>query len=144
MTIQRLPLSISTLFQQFSEQLVGTHAFRTYGNLLGIQLDGAGLRTHDIDFAQFSDINLAIPREFNVDLSNILQRAEMGFVPIPALNHKPPSTAFKICNSDIKLDLLTPLIGKPVDHPVLLPSLKSYAYPLRFLDYLIDNTIQTV
>jgi len=124
--------------------LVGTQAFRAYGNILGIKLAGASLQTHDIDLAQEYNINVALPSEFNIDLTDIIERAEIGFIPIPSFNPKHPSTSFKIRRKEIKLDFLTPLIGKPASGPIKLTSLNTFAHPLRFLDYLIANPIQTI
>ena len=124
--------------------LVGTQAFRSYGNMLGIKLAGTSLQTHDIDLAQDFNINIALPNELNIDIADVIERAEMGFIPIPSLNNKQPSTSFKVRRKEIKLDLLTPLIGKPEQGPIKSSSLNTYAHPLRFLDYLIDNPVQTV
>jgi len=124
--------------------LVGTQAFRSYGNMLGFKLAGTSLQTHDIDLAQDLDINIAMPNELRIDIATVIERAEMGFIPIPSLNRKHPSTSFKVRRKEIKLDFLTPMIGKPESNPIQLSSLNTYAYPLRFLDFLIDKPIQTV
>jgi len=124
--------------------LVGTQAYRSYGNMLGVKLEGASLQTHDIDLAQDFDVNIALPRELNIDINDVIDRAEMGFIPIPSLNLKHPTTSFKVRRKEIKLDFLTPLVGAPNAKPIKLSSLNTYALPLRFLDYLIENPIQTV
>ena len=124
--------------------LVGTQAFRSYGNLLGVRLMGSSLQTHDIDITQDLNIDIALQTNINVDLSNVIDRAEMGFIPIPSLNSKHPSTSFKVRRKEIKLDVLTPLIGKPESGPIKLNSLNTFAQPLRFLDFLIDEPLQIV
>ena len=124
--------------------LVGTQAFRSYGNLLGIRLMSSSLQTHDIDITQDLNIDIALQTNINVDLSNVIDRAEMGFIPIPSLNPKRPSTSFKVRRKEIKLDVLTPLIGKPESGPIKLNSLNTFAQPLRFLDFLIDEPLQIV
>jgi len=124
--------------------LVGTQAFRSYGNMLGFTLKGTSLQTHDIDLAQDTNINIALPNELRIDITDVIDRAEMGFIPIPSLNPKHPTTSFKVRRKEIKLDFLTPLLGKPESKPIKLTSLNTYAHPLRFLDFLIDESIQTV
>lgn len=66
----------------------------------------------------------------------------MGFLEIPALNPKPPSTRYKIRGEEYTVELFTPLIGKPHGKPIKIPQLKSAAEPLRYLDYLIEE-VQT-
>ncbi|MDH5546216.1 MAG: GSU2403 family nucleotidyltransferase fold protein [Gammaproteobacteria bacterium] len=124
--------------------LVGTQAFRSYGNLLGVKLFGSAIQTHDIDLIQDLDVDVVLQSNIQIDFGDIIERTEMGFIPIPALNPKHPSTSFKIRRKEIKLDMLTPLIGKPESGPIKLHSLQTYAQPLRFLDFLIKEPIQTV
>jgi hypothetical protein len=65
----------------------------------------------------------------------------LGFLEIPALDKKSPSTSYKVRDSEIKVELLTPLISGPdTSKPVYMPSLKSHAFPLRVLNYLIKNS----
>jgi hypothetical protein len=43
--------------------LVGTQAFTSYGNLLGVRFDRQALRTQDIDIAQDRSLGIALSRE---------------------------------------------------------------------------------
>ena len=124
--------------------LVGTHAFRAYANMLGVNWHGSAIRTFDFDLAQHPDINLALTADTGIDLEAVLERAHMGFIPIPTFDPRHPTTSFKVAGQEIKIDLLAPLIGPPTSTPIPLPALKSYAQPLRFLDYLIEESVQTV
>jgi hypothetical protein len=64
----------------------------------------------------------------------------MGFLPVPRLNHKHPSTSFSIRKSPIRVDLLTPKTG-PSEDPIYIPRLKAAAQPLSYLGYLIEDPI---
>jgi hypothetical protein len=64
----------------------------------------------------------------------------MGFVPVPALDPRSPSTSFRIRGRDLRVDLLTPEPGKP-GGPRFVPALNAPAQPLRFLDYLLEETM---
>jgi len=45
---------------------------------------------------------------------------------------------------EYKVDILTPMRGATNSKPVLIPSIKSHATPLRFLDYLIEGAVEAV
>ncbi|MFL6235112.1 MAG: GSU2403 family nucleotidyltransferase fold protein [Thermoanaerobaculia bacterium] len=103
--------------------LVGTQAFSAYGNMLGVRFEQQALRTQDIDIG----IALSVKTEpLNVE------RSLNGSV----------STSFKIRGRDLRVDFLTPLLGRDSEEPVFLPALGVAAHPLRFLDYLIESPAQ--
>ncbi len=120
--------------------LVGTHAFTAYGNLLGVHWERAHLTTQDIDIAGEERLGIALP-DLQVDIPNLLQSLQMGFLPIPALNPKQPSTAFKVRGQAIRVDFLTPAHGGRRDRPVFLSRFRVAAQPLKFLDYLLDGHV---
>ena len=119
--------------------LVGSHAFSIYGNMLGINWPSKFTQTHDVDIARDNHVALGMRNE-PVDLKQALFDANMGFVEVPALDRKAPSTRFRILGKQLSVDLLTPLIGKPTSRPVLIAALNTYAEPLRFLDFLLEDT----
>ncbi len=119
--------------------LVGSHAFAIYGNMLGVNWPSRITQTHDVDIARDNHITLGLRNE-PVNLKQVLIEADMGFVEVPALDRKAPSTSFRIQGKQLSVDVLTPMVGKPVSKPVLIPALNTYAEPLRFLDYLLDDT----
>jgi hypothetical protein len=121
--------------------LVGTHAFTVYGNLLGIRWDGAFLKTQDIDIASEARLGIAVP-DLQVDVPEILESLQMGFLPIPSLNRKQPSTAFRIRGQSIRVDFLTPALGSRREEAVFINRFRVAAQPLRFLDYLLDGHVQ--
>ena len=123
--------------------LVGTHAFACLGNLLGVRWTGLSMRTGDIDLAQDSVVSLAITGEIAPsDLGSLVRDATTGVSlwPIPGFDRHAPSTSFRIHGSDLRVDIVTPLRGRPRG-PIRLPMLGVSATPLRFLDYLLEETI---
>lgn len=121
--------------------LVGTHAFLVIGNVLGVKWDKPSLRTQDIDRAGSARMEVAVP-ELVADIPSALESLQMGFLPIPPLNHKNPSTSFHIRGKELRVDILTPA-KKPDDlKPVFIQRLKTAAQPLMFLDYLIESHVQ--
>lgn len=113
--------------------LVGTHAFGLLGNLLGARLSGSSLRTDDLDLAA---VSLAADSGGSADAQSTLERLEMGFLPVPALSPKRPSTSFKVRGASLRVDFLTP--GREGE-PVPLSRLGTAAQPLPYLDYLIEG-----
>lgn len=119
--------------------LVGSHAFTIYGNMLGIKWPSKITQTHDIDIAGDNHISLGLINK-SINLKQALLDAEMGFLEVPALNRKAPSTSFRIQGKQLSVDILTPMIGKPDSKAILISALNTYAEPLRFLDYLLHDT----
>ena len=58
---------------------------------------------------------------------------------MPALNPKNSSTQYKLRNEQYYIDILAPEIGKPSGKPVYISQFNTYATPLRFLDYLLEE-----
>ncbi|MBI3551765.1 MAG: nucleotidyltransferase domain-containing protein [Elusimicrobia bacterium] len=114
--------------------LVGTHAFGVIGNLLGVRWTSANLRTHDVDLAAVS--LLAASEGARTDAPGALERLSMGFLPVPGLDHRHPSTSFKVRGEALRVDFLTP---GTEGAPVRVPSLGTAAQPLSGMDYLIEN-----
>lgn len=119
--------------------LVGSHAFNSYGNMLGVSWDSAAMYTQDMDLASYRQIEIVM-RHDAPDVKSTLLECGLGFFEVPALNPKSPSTSFKIRGQEFHVDLLTPLYGPNTSKPVHLPHFNSYAQPMRFLEYLLDDS----
>lgn len=119
--------------------LVGTLAFRAYSNMLGVSWHSdAG--TQDIDIAADNRYLLAVPRPRTpVNLGQLILDSGMGFMEVPALSRKEPSTSFRIRNRDFRVDVLAPMRGRETARPVKLEQFGTYATPLRHLDYLLED-----
>jgi hypothetical protein len=123
--------------------LAGTHAFACIGNALGVRWEAGALRTADIDVVHDPAISVAIgPSIEPADLERLTREPVSGVSlwPIPGFDPREASTSFTVHGTQLHLDLLTPLRGRPRG-PVRIPSLGASALPLRFLDYLVEETM---
>jgi hypothetical protein len=125
--------------------LVGTLAFRAYANVFGIRFEKAALQTQDVDIAHDRAIGVALARDTSsVELEEIIERSGLNLHPVPPLDRKQPSTAFKVRGRDLRVDFLTPMVGRETSEAAFLPAFGLSAKPLRFLDYLIEDPMQAV
>jgi hypothetical protein len=127
--------------------LVGSHAFKLYANMLGVRWPSEATRTFDIDVAKDYERKNALKigiQDKSIDLKTAILQSEMGFFEIPTLNPKEPATGFSIQGRQLKVEFLTPLMGPPSSQPIYLQSLNTFASPLRFLDFLLDDVQSAV
>lgn len=122
--------------------LIGTHAFNVLSNFLGVRWSSQ-MQTQDIDMAGATDIDVAISRP-DTPAADVLKQLEMGFIPVPTLDPRQASTSFRVRGQDLRVDLLTPLVGKPSKRGHFVPALNAVAEPLPFLDYLVDTQVAAV
>jgi hypothetical protein len=122
--------------------LVGTYAFLVLGNVLGVRWGGIA-RTEDIDIAAATSLSVALP-PLESDIPSILEGLELGFLPLPALDRGEPSTSYKVRGKDLRVDFLTPAVGKRRTKPVFIQRLGLSAEPLEMLDFLIEAPVATV
>jgi len=118
--------------------LVGSHAFVVLGNMLGVRWQEAIVRTGDVDIAHDHRIAVALAS----DGSPADIRKALGD-PVPrfsVLSPTDPATSFRVRGADIEVEILTPMVGKERRRPIEIPVLGVAATPLRFLDYLIEET----
>jgi hypothetical protein len=115
--------------------LVGTVAYQTYPGMLGVRLSHSLLQTSDVDIAQFKDISIAV-EESTAPMLNVLQAIDPTFRDIPNPTDGRHSSSFT-ARGGLRVDFLTPARGSVTDKPQPLPSFKTEAQPLPFLDYLI-------
>ena len=119
--------------------IVGTHAFRCYPGLLGVELPEAHAVTEDIGVAAFPSVSVALDDRLDPALAEALK--QIGpFVARPGLYQQP--TARRDQKSGVLVELLTPNEGPDREEPLELPALGAHALPLRFLDYLIHGPTQ--
>ena len=137
-------LAESRVFQ-LGGVLVGTLAFRTYANSLGIRFERSALQTQDLDIAHDPTVGIALSRETSpVELEDLIAASGLDLHPVPPLDPRRPSTSFKARGRDLRIDFLTPMIGRETNEAVFLPAYKLSAQPLRYLDYLLEDVIQGV
>lgn len=123
--------------------LVGSHAFSAYGNMLGVRWDTETTRTQDVDLAADRHVQIAVENK-PIRLREALLKSDMGFIEVPALDRKTPSTKFRIMGRELSVDILTPMVGRTSTKPVHLAAFEIYAEPVRFLDYLMEDAQEAV
>ena len=122
--------------------LIGTPAFQALGNHLGVSWPSS-TQTEDLDLAIEQTLPIGIAKR-ELDLGKMLQSSGIPFIEIPALNLKSPTTSYRIRNKNYRVELFTPMIGPTSSHPVSVFNNKSFAEPLRFLDYLLTDTQEAI
>ena len=123
--------------------LVGSHAFNTYGNMLGVSWASAAMQTQDMDLASLHQVEIAMRRDAP-DVKTVLLESGMGFFEVPALNPKSPSTSFKLRGQGKNAGDVRFVVGEDTSKPVHLPHFKTFAHPMRFLEYLLDDSQDAV
>ena len=118
--------------------LVGSNAFAVIGNSLGVRWQEATARTEDVDIAH--DYRIAVAMAHDGPPANIRQALGDPLPRFSVLSPTHPATAFRVRGTSIDVEILTPLIGKDRGKPIEIPVLGIAATPLRFLDYLIEDT----
>lgn len=123
--------------------LVGTHAFLTYGNMLGVRWGDAS-RTQDIDFAHDGkNLSLALPSNIEVQTRDAIESLQMGLLPVSGLSGKSGATYLSPRDPAFRLDFLTTLRrggAIPYEHPQLHVMLQ----PLKFMEFSLVQVQQAV
>jgi Uncharacterized conserved protein len=122
--------------------LVGTVAFQTYPGLVGARPE-RHLQTGDVDLAQDHGISVAVDERADSLVEAILS-VDPGFRPVPRLDSK---LASRFVNAQgYKVEFLSTNRGSDdnAGHAVPLPSLGVAAEPLRFMDFLLRDPVQSV
>ena len=123
--------------------LIGSYAFQAMGNMLGVAWAEKLTLTMDVDLAASNECLVAVP-EGIPSLSKTILSADTGMLEVPLLNRKHPSTSYRIRGQEFRVDLVTPEHGPPTKEPVHIRGIDSYAKPLRFLDYILEDTQKAV
>ncbi len=118
--------------------LVGTPAFNAIGSAMGVVWDDQ-FETRDVDIAIENPLLPLAIDEPDLDLKKVLENSGMGFVEIPMLNTRHPSTSFKMRDGQYSVELLTPERGKPAKGPIKIAAINAVAEPMRFLEYLLED-----
>ncbi|MBC7906574.1 MAG: hypothetical protein H7Y60_07485 [Rhodospirillaceae bacterium] len=120
--------------------LVGTHAFRCYDGLLGVRLAERAGVTADVDLAQFTTVSLAVDDRLERPIDDLLTEIDNRFEPVPRLDPRQGHAEWRLPGDEMRVELLSPLVGPDDDGLQELPALQGRGKPLRFLDYLIYET----
>jgi hypothetical protein len=118
--------------------LVGTHAFLSYGNLLGVRWGDAS-RTQDVDLAHAGkNVAVALPATLQVDTHGAIESLQLGLLPIGGLSAHSGATYLNPKDPEFRLDFLTTL-HRGKDEPFEHPQLRVALQPLKFMEYLLEN-----
>lgn len=119
--------------------LVGSFAFASYGNMLGVMLDAALSRTEDMDFSVERELEIGLQR----DMKHDLVAAAPDLITPAQIN--PWVAPFEMKSPDgFKIEFLTTKIGAHDKAPVLIKRFGIHALPLDFMDYLIEDAQRAV
>ncbi len=123
--------------------LVGTHAFLTMCNMLGI-LPAERMQTQDVDFAHAGkNISVALPSNIKVETRTALESLEMGLIPISTFGG---TTGARYLNPDdpaFMVDFLTSKTSRK-DDPIHIEGLSVALQPLKFMEFSMKDTTQAV
>lgn len=123
--------------------LIGTHAFLSFGNMLGVRWED-GLRTQDVDFAHAGkQLAIALPTNIEIDTHAAIESLQMGLLPIEHSDGGTGATYLDPRDPEFQLDFLTTLHrggNEPFRHPQLGIKLQ----PLKFMEYLLQDVQQAV
>jgi len=89
------------------------------------------IRTKDIDFS------VPIPPKFQKEVDIFKLVKDLGFLE----KYRGSKGYIKLEHPDLSIEFLVPERGRGEDKPYSIPQLSINAQPLRFLDFLIENTI---
>lgn len=121
--------------------VVGTVAFQTYGAALGFVLPSRAVRTGDLDIAQDYGVSVAIDDGLDRSFLDVLRVADPAFTPVPKL-HPGKSAAYRTPDG-YAVDVLTTSRNAGGEETSRLEALKTDATPLRFMDFLLRDTVET-
>jgi hypothetical protein len=123
--------------------LIGTHAFLTYGNILGLRWEESA-RTQDGDLAHAGkSLSLALPSTLEVDTHGAIESLQAGLLPIGGLSGKAGPSYLNPKDPEFRIDFLTTL-HRGGDAPFEHRQLRVAMQPLKFMEYLLENVGQAV
>jgi hypothetical protein len=124
--------------------LVGTHAFVSIGNSLGVKWPSS-LHTQDVDFGALANRRVGIGVLQNPQLlahvPKAIEALEMGFIPNIRIHVASKPTSYVVPGKEWRIDIVTAPHGGDREAPVEIPRLGAWAQPLEFMDYLLGKTM---
>ncbi len=122
--------------------VVGTIAFQAYGAMLGVKFGQSAFHTLDVDMTEVHTISLAMEKNLNVPLLEVLTNLDETFGEVPGMDPRTPPVSY-INQDKIRLDVLMPISG-PDRGPIHSKGLGSHGQPQRLLDYLVVDPVETI
>lgn len=121
--------------------LVGTHAFLSYANQLGVRWSGAE-QTSDVDFAHAGrNISIALPATLKAQPHTALTTMEEGFLPLVQYRGSAGASYRHRDEPEFQIDFLTPKTADS-DDPIRIEHLDVALQPLRFMEFSLEAVEQ--
>lgn len=122
--------------------LVGTYAFLTLGNALGVGWGNLS-STRDIDFAHAGQhIEFGLPTTLQVQTRNTIESLEAGFLPTPGFQPWEKTVRFASkADKALTIDFLSPMKGgrdQVYEHAQLGVNLQ----PMKFMEFILEDVQQ--
>lgn len=118
--------------------LVGTHAFLSAGNMLGVRWGDAS-RTQDLDFAHAGrHLQVALASEAKLELGDVIDSLGMGFVPAASLSGVRGGRWMHPKEPGFVLDFLTPM-GRGEKELVHVKAFNAEFQALRFMEFSLQD-----
>lgn len=121
--------------------LVGTHAFLSYANQLGLRWNGSD-QTADVDFAHAGrNVSIALPTSLRALPHSALTTMEEGFLPLVQYRGAAGASYRHPNEPEFQIDFLTPRTADN-DDPVAIDKLDVVLQPLRFMEFSLEGVQQ--
>lgn len=121
--------------------LIGTHAFLSFANMLGVHWGDAS-RTQDVDFAHAGkSLAIALPANIEMDTHAAIESLQMGLLPLGSPDGTVGGSWLNPRDPDFQLDFLTPLHRGGM-RAYRHPQLGIVVQPLKFMEYLLQDVQQ--
>jgi hypothetical protein len=118
--------------------LVGTHAFLSAGNLLGVRWADSS-RTQDLDFAHAGkSMQVALHSDAKLDLGDVIDSLGMGFVPASSLQGMRGGRWVHPKEPGFVLDFLTPM-DRSEKELVHVKAFNAEFQALRFMEFSLED-----
>jgi hypothetical protein len=118
--------------------LVGTHAFLSAGNMLGVRW-GNTSRTQDLDFAHAGkSMQVALHSDATLDLGDVIESLGMGFVPASSLEGIRGGRWVHPKEPGFVLDFLTPM-DRTEKELVRVKAFNAEFQALRFMEFSLED-----
>ena len=121
--------------------LVGTHAFLSYANQLGLRWHGSE-QTADVDFAHAGrNISIALPATVQAQPHSALVTMDQGFLPLIQYRGAAGASYRHPNEPEFQIDFLTTRVAED-DDPIEIDNLDVALQPLRFMEFSLENIQQ--
>jgi len=121
--------------------LVGTHAFLSYANQLGLRWNGSD-QTADVDFAHAGrNISIALPATVKAQPHSALTTMDEGFLPLVQYRGAAGASYRHPNEPEFQIDFLTTQATNATE-PIEIENLDVALQPLRFMEFSLEDVQQ--